>query len=186
MATATALMTAAEFAAMPGTGTGTGTRTELVRGRIVEVPPPGLRHGYLCSRFIRLLGNHVAEHHLGAVISESGVITRRDPDSVRGPDISFYSAAKLPPPDQWGVYLDVPPDLVVEVRSPHDRWAEMVRKAAEYLAAGVLVVLVLDPDPRSATVFGRDQAPQTLGPGDTLTLPDILGDFALRVGDIFE
>lgn len=182
MATLTALLTAAEFAALPQSG----QRTELVRGRIIEVPPPGQRHGYVCSRFIYLLSHHVTNHRLGAVFSESGMLTRRDPDTVRGPDISFYRAAKLPPIEQWGVYFDFPPDLVVEVRSPSDRWAEMAQKADEYLAAGVLLVVLLDPETRSAHIFAADEPARVLGPDETLTVADLLGDFAVRVGAIFE
>ena len=44
-------------------------------------------------------------------------------------------------------YLDTPPDLVVEVFSPSDRWPKVLAKVAEYLDAGTTIVLVLD-DPR--------------------------------------
>ena len=182
MVTATALMTLKEFAALPDDE----GRTELVRGRVIEMPPPGSRHGLVCSRFSRVLGLFVTDRRLGEVLNESGVITHRDPDSVRGPDITFYSAAKLPPLDQWEGYLDVAPDLVVEVRSPTDRWAMMVQKAAEYLAAGVLIVVILDPDTRSAHIFDADRPTRVLGSDDTLTFPGLLEGFAVRVGSIFE
>ncbi len=182
MATATALMTAEEFAALPDHE----SRTELVRGKMIEMPPPSSRHGLFSSRFSRILGNFVADRALGEVLNESGMITRRGPDSVRGPDVTFYSAAKLPPVEQWGKYLDPAPDLVAEVRSPSNRWSEMVQKAAEYLAAGVRIVVVLDPDTKSAHVFHADQPTRVLGPDETLTFPDLLPDFTVRVGSIFE
>ena len=184
MATASepALLTVAEFAAM----TDDGPQTELVRGKVIAMPPPGSRHGLFCSRFSRILGLFVTERRLGEVLSESGVVTHHNPDSVRGPDISYYSAAKLPPLDQWEGYLDVAPDLVVEIRSPSDRWTMMVQKAAEYLAVGVLMVVILDPDTRSAHLFNADQAPRVLGPDENLTFPGLLEGFTVRVGSIFE
>lgn len=183
MATATAPLTIEEYLALPATG----TPTELIRGRIVEVPPPGSRHGRFAFRFAHYLGLHVIGRGLGEIITnDSGVITQRNPDSLRGPDVAYYRAAKLPAIEDWPDYFDFPPDLVVEVRSPSDRWAEMVAKAAEYLAAGVLVVVLLDPSPRSAHVFEADRAPRALGPDDTLALPDLLGDFAVVVGRIFD
>jgi len=183
MATATALLTIEEYLALPDTG----TPTELVRGRIIEVPPPQPLHCMICCEFARVLANHVVERRLGRVMTnDSGVITHRNPDSLRGADVAFYRAAKLPPIANWTGYFDFPPDLVVEVRSPSDRWSEMVHKAGEYLAAGVLVVVLLDPDTRSAHVFEADRAPRVFGPQDTLTFPDLLGDFAVVVGRIFD
>ena len=141
MATATSLLTIDEYLAMPNLG----ERNELVLGRIVEVPPPGNRHGLICARFARLIGNHVVELGLGEVMTnDSGIITHRDPDSVRGADIAYYAAAKLPPIEQWTGYFDFPPDLVVEVRSPSDRWSKLVQKAGEYLDAGVLAEIARD------------------------------------------
>ncbi len=183
MATATALLTIEEYLALPDTG----TPTELVRGRIIEVPPPGSRHGRFAFRFAHYLGVYVIDRGLGEIIThDSGVVTRRDPDSLRGPDVAYYRAAKLPPIDAWPKYFDFPPDLIAEVRSPSDRWPEMVQKAGEYLAAGVPVVVLLDPDTRSAHVFEADRAPRVFGPQDTLTFPDLLGDFAVVVGRIFD
>jgi hypothetical protein len=59
------------------------------------------------------------------------VITERGPDSVRGPDVSFYSYAKVPKDQPPEGYPDVPPDLDVEVLSPHDRWVKVQGKVVE-------------------------------------------------------
>ncbi len=183
MATATALLTAEEFAALPDTG----PNTELVRGRIIELPPTNFLHGLVCGQILIQLGNAASRSGLGRVIAnDSGVVTQRDPDSVRGPDVAYYSNAKIPPAEKQRGYPEQPADLIVEVRSPSDRWSKMVQKAAEYLAAGVLIVMVLDPDTKSAHVFHADQPTRVLGPDETLTFPDLLPDFAVRVGSIFE
>ena len=78
--------------------------------------------------------------------------------------------------------LRLPPDLVIELRSPSDRWSEMMEKVGEYLQACVLVVVVLDPATRSVHIFEADKAPRMLGPDDTLTFPELLNDFSVRVG----
>ncbi len=182
MATATEFLTAEEFASRPDPG----YPEELVQGRIVTMPPPTPRHGQICSKTDRLLGTFADEHDLGHVLcNDSGVITERDPDTVRGADVSFYSYAKVPRGEIPKGYLDVVPDLIVEVRSEDDRWTDILAKVHEYLAAGVGVVVVLDPDPKSATIFRPDQPPQKLGPDDELTIPDVLGDFRVKVGRFF-
>ncbi len=183
MATATALLTIEEYLAPPDDG----TSTELVRGRIIEMPPPGSLHGRFAFRFGYHLGHHVIERGLGEIITnDSGVITHRDPDSLRGPDVAYHPAAKLPPMQDWPTYFAFVPDLIAEVRSPSDRWIEVLQKASEYLTAGELVVVLLDPPTRSVHVFREDQPPQKFGPEDTLTFPNLLGDFAVVVGRIFD
>lgn len=183
MATAEALMTAEEFGKRPDPG----YPEELVRGRIVAMPPPDRRHGYVCLKAGRILGNFVEEHDLGRVMSnDSGVITEHDPDTVRGADVAYYSYARLPRGPLPTGYGPEVPELVVEVLSEHDRWRKVIEKVAEYLAAGALAVVVLDPEPRTAHVFSPTDPPRTLGLDDELALPGVLEGFAVRVGRFFE
>ena len=183
MATAEALMTAEEFGRRPDPG----HPEELVRGRIVGMPPHDRRHGYVCGKAGLILANFIHEYDFGRVIGNgSGVITGRDPDTVRGADIAYYSYARLPKGPLPTGYGPEVPELVVEVRSAGDRWREIHEKVAEYLRAGVLAVVVLDPEPRTAHVFGADDAPRALGLEDELALPGILEGFQVRVGRFFE
>jgi hypothetical protein len=68
---------------------------------------------------------------------------------------------------------------------PGDRRREAHEKLAGSPRAGVLVV-VLDPKPRTAHVFGADAAPMVLGSEDEVALPGLLGGFRVRVGRFFE
>ena len=144
------LMSAEQFGRRPDPG----FPEELVQGRVVSMPPPDRKHGYVCGQAYYFLRRFVDERELGRVMSnDSGVITQRDPDTVRGADIAFYSYSRLPRgplPTGYGPEL---PELTVEVRSAHDHWSEILEKVAEYLRAGVLTVVVLDPEPQTAHVF---------------------------------
>jgi Uma2 family endonuclease len=160
---------------------------ELVRGRIVPMPMPKPRHGEICSKAVRLLGNWVEDHDLGRVLSnDTGVITERGPDTVRGADISFYSYARVPKGPLPDRYLDTPPELIIEVFSPSDRWPKVLAKVAEYLDAGTTLVIVLDDQRRLAHLYRADGTTRLLGADDELTIPDLLGDFRVRVGRFFE
>jgi Uma2 family endonuclease len=177
------LLTAEEFGRKPDPG----YPEELVQGRIIAMPPPKPRHGQVCAKVVRFLDRYAEEHDLGHVLSnDSGVITERDPDTVRGADVSFYSYDRLPRGPIPEGYLPVPPNLIVEVCSPDDRWRDIIKKVHEYLEVGVTVVIVLDPEPRLAHIFHADRAPQKLGPDDDLTVPEILGDFRVRLARFFE
>ena len=177
------LLTAEEFARRPDPG----YPEELEHGRIVAMPPPGARHGFVCARAGFLLQLHLMNHDLGVVFSnDAGMITERAPDSVRGPDVAFYSYEKLPKGPLPEGYPDVPPDLVFEVLSPDDRWPKVLLKVAEYLNAGVTAVGVLDPARRTLNLFEGNEPVRLLGETDELTLPALLGDFRVTVGRFFE
>jgi Uma2 family endonuclease len=178
------LLTADEYGALGDLG----RPTELIRGRIVEMNVPYSRHGQICFETALIVGNFVKQHQLGHLITnDSGVITERNPDTVRGADVAFYSFAKVPKgPFPRRGYVQVPPDLVVEVRSPDDRWSEITAKVGEYLKAGVQVVLVLDPESETAQVHYANRAPQMLSDSDELQLAEVLPDFRVPLKQFFE
>lgn len=176
------LLTADEFWALPESA----RPMELVRGRIDYMNVPGPRHGQLCGRADRIFGNFVDEHDLGHVLTnDSGVITEHEPDTVRGMDVCFYSYSRLPKGPLPAKYVGVVPELVVEVRSPDDRWKRILRKVTEYLEAGVTAVCVLDPKTESAHLYSAD-AELLLKADELLTFPDILPGFAVPVRRFFE
>src|ERR1041385_6149276 len=111
MATTESLMTAEEFLLLPDPG----RPMELVRGRIVMMNVPYYRHGKICSRIDRFLGNFVEDHDLGTVVSnDAGVVTERGPDTVRGADVAYYSYHRIPKDVDPEGYPDVSPELVFE------------------------------------------------------------------------
>jgi Uma2 family endonuclease len=178
------LLTAEEYARTPDPG----HPTELVRGRVIAMTSPGSRHGQICNRIGRLLGNLAEEHDLGHVLNnDSGVVTTRRPDSVRGPDVAFYSFTKVPRGPLPDGYLGVPPEIVFEVLSPDDRWPKMLAKVAEYLEAGVLLVCVVDPRRSTVQLYRIDGAePVVLANDDEFSAPEILGELRIPVRKFFE
>ena len=163
-----------------------GERVELVDGLVEYLPMPGGEHGELNVTLILLLGGFIRQHRLGLVVSHDTFIqVRESPPRVRGADLAFWREERRPPlPTPTGV-IDSPPDLVVEVRSPSDRHGAVLAKVAEYLTAGVRVVVVLDPRLEAATVFREEESVQTFANGDTFTLPDVLPGFAVPVSAFF-
>lgn len=180
----TPLITAEQFGRMPNDG----TVSELVRGRIVRMPSAFPFHGSVCFEVALAISEHVRPMGLGRVlINDSGVVTERDPDTVRGPNVAFYSKARLPAGElPRGRYLETVPELVVEVRSPSDRWQQILQKVSEYLSAGVSVVVVIDPSSNSANVYRDEGSPESFGPEATLTIPDLLPGFSVPVARFFQ
>jgi Uma2 family endonuclease len=181
-ATSIPLMTAEEFAERPDPG----YPEELVRGRIVPMSVPDRRHGQICSKADRILGYFSEQHDLGHVLSnDSAVITERGPDTVRGADVAFYSYDRLPRGPLPKTYGPEVPELIIEVRSKSDRWPKVLAKVAEYLDAGVSVVVVLDDDETQAHVHTAERS-QILGADEKLKFPEILPGFSYAVRRFFE
>jgi Uma2 family endonuclease len=183
MSTVTKLIAAEEFALMPDIG----RPTELVRGEIVDMNKPTLRHGQVCSNIVfagRLYNREYDRIHVPC--NDSGVIVERDPDTVCGPDVSFLTYDRIPKgPIVSGKYLDVVPEIAFEVISPSDRWSEISEKINEYLTAGVLVVCVLEPDMETVRLFFPDGTSRMLGTDEQLTFPEILPGFSVSVAELF-
>jgi Uma2 family endonuclease len=111
-------------------------RYELVRGVPRVSEPPGGVHGRLAVKLGGRLDEHVTRLGLGTVLVEAGYVLERGPDTVRGPDVSFVSTARLPPDRIPEQFISGPPDLAVEILSPGDRWAETEEKVADWSIHG--------------------------------------------------
>jgi Uma2 family endonuclease len=161
--------------------------TELVRGRVVEINRPFTSHGFYLSRINALLWSYVQKHNLGRVVGgDAGVVTQHDPDTVRGPDLAYYSYQRIPAGSLPEGYWPASPELVIEIRSQSDRWKDILQKVAEYLNANVLTVAVIDPSSRHVHVYSADQEARILTSADLLTFSDLLPGFEVVVGSLFE
>ncbi len=160
-------------------------RYELVKGEIVFMPPPGLRHGEVQMNVGFAIRTYLMANRIGRVVTESGAIIERDPDTVRGPDVSYYSRERMPLDLEVIAYHDNPPDLVAEVVSPYDTKKELKAKVKEYLAAGVRVVWVVHPRDRTVTVFTAPRKSTVLEADAILTAEDVLPGFRCPVADFF-
>ena len=158
---------------------------ELVKGRVVEMPTPMPRHGQICGTVAFELTLFARQHDLGHVLTnDSTVVTERNPDTVRGADVCFYSYAKVPKGPLPEGYLPVPPDLVIEVRSPDDRWRDIHKKVGEYLGAGVPTVCVLDASTETAHLYFGDRDDHKLRGDEALTFEALPG-FSAPVSRFF-
>lgn len=125
---------------------------ELVRGEVIEVPPPTLHHGVVATNVSYELTGYARRVRRGFVASnDSGVILERDPDTVRGPDVAYYdNASKFE--DINPKWSDTPPVLAVEVRSPGDRPGRLDRKVQDYIRGGVKLVWIVDFEEKTVSV----------------------------------
>lgn len=182
MSATAALLTAEEYFRSRDAG----RPTELVRGKIVMMNAPGARHGHVCNLIGEQLGRFVRDRDCGYVLSnDAGVLVTRDPDTVRGADLAYYSYDRISKGALPTGYPESAPELVFEVLPPSDRWSDVCQKSADYLGAGVACVCVVDPERRQATCFYSDEPQRALAESESLTFPSILPGFTLRLATLF-
>jgi Uma2 family endonuclease len=179
------LMTADEFYDFAHRPENDDRFLELERGRVVESPLRGVRHGCVCGLVAYILGELAAKRRKGyPCCNNVGLIVERDPDTVRGPDVMFYEDDDTLETMERK-YSAQPPRLVVEVSSPDDQWTKMNRRVGEYLRMGVPLVWVIDSEGRGVTVYRRGRDLFTLDQGEELTGEDVLPDFRCQVKTFF-
>ena len=181
----TGLMTADEFYDFVHLPEHRNRIFELDRGRVVEMSRPGIRHGVVCANVSFMLVAFTRQRNRGIVISnDAGLIVERDPDSVFGPDVFLYDEIinydDLPP--RWE---DRPPTLVVEVLSPNDRTTKLNRRIGRFLAMGVPLVWVLDPEDSTMTVHQAHRPLVVLDAADEVTGLEFVADLKMKVADFF-
>jgi Uma2 family endonuclease len=175
------LLTAEEFFLLPEPGD--GSQQELVRGEIITMPPPGGLHGVTCLKTGRRIGNFVEDQDRGTVTcNDTGFVTERGPDTVRGPDISYWSKARLQEVPVG--YIEISPDMLVEVPSPSNTSKKIRAKLKEFFDKGVRLVWVIAPEDRTLTIYRTPDEGRLLHETATVTGEDVLPGFTCRVSDL--
>jgi Uma2 family endonuclease len=183
---ASKLMTADEFFDWVHTPENEGRFFELERGEIIEMPPPGKLHGFVCANISCILWIYARQRKKGYVCSnDTGVLVERDPDTVRGVDVTYYEDAKTAA-DMERKYSADPPVLAAEVMSPGDRTNRTLRRVTELLKVGVKQVWIIDPQARDVSIFRTGCDPEIFGFEQELVTTDILPGFRCRVSEFFE
>ncbi len=144
---------------------------------------PTEQHGMIVIMIARWLLNFIVERQIkGRVVAE---VRYRRPEDQRNaliPNVSYRAGSH--PLGKKGSLKDMP-DMAVEVKSPDDTLKKMRAKARIYLAQGVRMVWLVEPDKRFVEVYTPDDE-QVYVEGDMLSGGDVLPGFTLPVSAIFE
>jgi Uma2 family endonuclease len=157
---------------------------ELVDGILVE-KVMGAYESYLAMFLGRLLGDFVAEHDLGVILGEAGML-RLAPGLVRIPDVAFLSWQRFPGrrisrESVWGLA----PDVAIEIISKSNTPKEMSGKLVEYFTAGAQQVWYVYPDTCEVRVYAAPDACTTFAAPQTLVATGPLAGFQLDLRALF-
>ena len=159
---------------------------ELIDGVIVE-KAMGWYESFLATVLSSLMTQFVRQRRLGIVLGSDGTL-RILPKQVRAADVSFVSRQRLAKskPVKEEPFPSVVPDLAVEVLSKSNTRREMERKLHDYFSAGVLLVWMIDPRRRQATVHTSATTSVVIGLKDSLDGGEVLPGFRVILQDLFD
>ncbi len=164
-----------------------GVKGELINGVLHETVAVGKVHARIAIRMGGEFDRHARRHRLGQVGgTDGGVLIERNPDTVREPDVYFVSAERLPLDDDSDGYLEVMPELVVEIVSPNDRERDVAEKISMWLEHGVSMALEVRPAERTIAIHRPGVPAVTLTGEDVLDGGDVLPGFSLPLSEIFD
>jgi len=166
--------------------------SELVDGKLRLMSPTGFMHGVLALRVGAALERYAEEHPDAgeAVGAETGFRIDDPRHPVQAPDAAFVGAERVPTSmgsghdDPSVRFVQGPPDLAVEVRSPDDTRSAMRAKARRWLGAGCREVWLIDGNHKTVEIWHPGNEPIVLKRDDTLTSETLPG-FSLDLGRLF-
>ncbi len=157
---------------------------EWVNGHAEVKEMAGARHSRIGTRLIIKLGVYLEANPIGEIYGPDATFTIGT--RQRFPDVSFVSAARIPPEgDPVGIWT-IAPDLAVEITSPNDLIEEVEAKIHAYFAAGVQQVWLVSPQFQTVTVFEAPTKATILSADDELTSPTLLPGFRCAVAALFQ
>lgn len=159
---------------------------ELIHGEIVEKVPTE-EHGMIALKVGSRILMFVEPRNLGRVGVEIRHHVPGDDRNSRLPDVSFTSNLERPLVKKGSV--QGMPDLAVEIKSPDDKWEDLLDKAEYYLQNGAQLVWLMNPENKTVGVCTLDADGKfhmaTVDINGTHDGGDVLPGFTLAVKDIF-
>ncbi|MCL1464017.1 Uma2 family endonuclease [Argonema galeatum] len=157
-------------------------KLELVDGKIQVMGLSDYISEVIIARLVFLLQSWVLPRQLGYVTGSSAGF-RLPNGNLRGPDVSFVSAARLNPLPRS--FAEIVPDLMVEVKSASDSIPPLEKKIQMFLGLGTQVGILIDPDKLTVTVYRSTGEPIVLTGNDTLTIPELFPGWELPISEIW-
>ncbi len=158
--------------------------SELVKGHVKSFEQPDEAHGLTLLNFSKALGQYLMQLETGYACFDMGLVTARDPDTVRFTPCCIFSAgprfAEMDKP-----VTDSVPQAALEVASTSDRRNSMRERVLEYLDWGIEVVWVADPQAEMVHTFRPGQPIDMLNRDSILTGGETLAGFEVPVGELF-
>lgn len=151
-------------------------------GVLIIMPPVVGDSGKREANFIIDLGIWNRQNQLGEVFSSSTLFKLpgggdRSPDAAWVENSRWYSLT----PEQRQKFPPIAPDFVIELRSRTDNLAVLQAKMQEYVASGVRLGWLINPQGQTVAIYRPQQAVETRSLPTELVGESVLPGFCLRL-----
>jgi Uma2 family endonuclease len=169
---------------------------ELINGEKIYKAVTGLGHSEAIRLLFRSLDGYALSNG-GEAYSETTFILPDmvdETDRVTGsriPDLMYFAGTRVADykkahPQHINRPIALIPDFVIEIISPTDIYTKLDEKIDAYLADGVRLIWVIDPQRRKAVVYAADkEQPYHLRSDGVLDGEDVLPDFRIQLSQLF-
>ena len=154
MAASTALVSVEEYLS-----TTCKPACQYIDGVLRQKPMPTRKHSFIQGLLAYLLLSRFSQFE-----ADPELTVQIRPGKFLVPDLAVQSRDHIQDP-----YPTAPVHLCVEILSPDDRISEVFAKCEDYLAWGVPVTWIIDPESKRAWEFRRGQRPAEVPPAGSLT-----------------
>lgn len=154
-------------------------------GKLIIMPPTRWGTGNRNLRLGQRLGNWADEDGTGMVF-DSSTGFRLPNGAIRSPDVTWVRQARLtalnPDPNQ---FLPLCPDFVIELRSANDSLSSLQIKMQEYLAQGLQLGWLINPQDQQVEIYRPEQEVEVLQTPEFLSGETVLPNLCLSLAGIF-
>ncbi len=157
---------------------------EYVGGEVTQKVSPQTWHSLIQGEWFSRLTRITRPERLALVLLEHRS-TYGGQSTV--PDLAVYLRDRIPR-DARGRPVNkvsIPPDIAIEIESPDQSIRLLDARCRWYVANGVRVSLLTDPDDETIREYRPGAEPRLLQGDDVLDLGDVLPGFTLVVGELF-
>jgi Uma2 family endonuclease len=174
-------LTYADYAKLPDDG----RRYEILDGELAVTPAPVPRHQAVSRNLLYVLHGYVRDRGLGEVFDAPIDVILADTTIVE-PDLVFVSTAKRQLITERAI--EGPPDLMVEILSPHSQRHDRITKFALYARFGIPHYWIVDTGARSIELYelaeGSYQLIATAGHSDRVQ-PSLFPGLTIDLGAVW-
>ena len=174
-------ITLEEFLRLPETE----PASEYLDCQVVQKVTPKKKHSWLQAFLGRRVNNYSEPQRHGVALTELRC-TFEGRSLVF--DLAYFDWSRIGF-DEIGEPEDEtfdPPDWIIEILSPGQTVANMTRRCAWCVAAGVRLAWLVEPRRHQVQVFRPNQMAVILSGNDVLDVGDVLPDFRLHASEVFD
>jgi len=173
-------MTLDEFLALPEQE----PPLELFDGEVTPKVSPKMFHSIIQSYLLVWFNTFCRPKRLGRAFTELRT-TYEGVSTV--PDLVYFVQERIPRDANGRALPDalIPPDIAVEIVSPSQSVTDLLIRCVWYVANGVRLALLVDPDRQSVVLFRPGSEPIAVRDTGSLDLGDVIPGLVLDAEEMF-